>query len=83
MAIPAGKTRCTFTLSPENVNWLTDWLKRHNAPRFMLSQMVEEYLAGVRHTLEELDKTEGMPTIGDLFKITGDALNKMKEPPLL
>jgi len=52
----------------------------------MLSTMVDEYLSGVRHTLEELEKVkeEGKtPTIGDLFKLTGDALNRLKEPPLL
>jgi hypothetical protein len=83
MGIAKGKTRCTFTLTQDNVDWLADWLKRNNAPRVMLSQMVEEYLAGVRYTLEELEKTKTVPTIGDLFKITGDALNQLKEPPLL
>jgi hypothetical protein len=83
MAIAKGKARCTFTLSLDNVEWLAAWLKRNNAPRVMLSQMVEEYLAGVRHTLEELEKVEGTPTIGDLFKITGDSLNRLKEPTLL
>lgn len=83
MAISKNKARCTFTLSPENINWLADWLKRNNAPRVMLSQMIEEYLAGVRFTLEELEKANTVPTIGDLFKITGEALNRLKEPPLL
>jgi uncharacterized protein with NAD-binding domain and iron-sulfur cluster len=83
MAISKGKARCTFTLTPENVNWLADWLKRNNAPRVMLSQMIEEYLAGVRFTLEELEKAKTVPTIGDLFKITGEALNRLKEPKLL
>jgi hypothetical protein len=78
-----GRTRISFTLNGENVEWLADWLKRNNSSRFMLSQMVDEYLAGVRHTLEQLEKVEGSPTIGDLFKITGDALNRLKEPPLL
>jgi hypothetical protein len=81
--IAEGKTRCTFTITKGNVDWLADWLKRNNAPRYMLSQMIEEYLQGVRFTLEELEKTNGKPTIGDLFKITGDALNQLKEPPLL
>lgn len=83
MAISKGKARITFTISPENVDWLAQWLKRNHAPRVMLSQMIEEYLAGVRYTLEELEKKDGTPTIGDLFKITGDSLNRLKEPPLL
>jgi DNA-binding PadR family transcriptional regulator len=78
-----GRTRISFTLNQENVEWLADWLKRNNAPRVMLSQMVEEYLQGVRFTLEELEKTRTTPTIGDLFRISGDALNRLKEPPLL
>lgn len=86
MAISDSKTRCQFTLTSETVNWLQDWLKRNGAPPVMLSTMVDEYLAGIRHTLEEMEKIKDdgkTPTIGDLFKMTGDALNKLKEPPLL
>jgi len=83
MAISKEKRRITFTLSPDNVDWLSAWLKRNHAPKVMMSQMIEEYLQGVRHTIEELEKTKDQPTIGDLFRITGDALDRLKEPPLL
>lgn len=83
MTISRDKRRFTFTLSPDNLEWLAAWLKRNHAPKVMMSQMVEEYLAGVRYTIEELEKTKTAPTIGDLFKITGEALNQLKEPPLL
>ena len=78
-----SKTRCTFTLTTENVRWIDAWLKRNGAPRIIFSGMVDEYVAGIRQTLEALEKMENQPTIGDLFKLTGDALNKLKSPPLL
>lgn len=83
MAISKEKRRITFTLSPENVDWLAAWLKRNHAPKVMMSQMIEEYLEGIRYTVEELEKKKGHPTIGDLFRLTGDALDRLKEPPLL
>jgi hypothetical protein len=83
MAIKDSKSRCTFTLDTENVAWLAEWLKRNGTSRMMMSQLVDEYLAGIRHTLEELEKVDGVVRIGDLFRITGDALNRLKEPPLL
>lgn len=83
MSIASTKTRCTFTLTTENVQWVDGWLKRNGAPRVIFSQMVDEYIQGIRHTLEELEKIDGKPTIGDLFRITGDSLDRLKEPPLL
>lgn len=83
MSIPVGKTRLNVTVSQDNVAWIQAWLKRHGVPRNMLSSMVDDYLQGIRGTLEELEKMEQTPTIGDLFKITGDQLNRLKEPPLL
>jgi hypothetical protein len=83
MAIAKNKTRCVFTLNTENMLWMQGWLKRNGAPPVMLSTMIDEYVEGMRHVLQELDKTGGKTSIGDLFKITGESLNRLKEPPLL
>jgi hypothetical protein len=80
MSISKEKRRITFTLSPDNVDWLAAWLKRNHAPKVLMSQMIEEYLQGVRYIIEELEMTKDQLTIGDLFRITGDALDRLKEP---
>lgn len=80
MAIARGKTRCIFTLDADNAKWIADWLKRNGAPRVMLSQMVDDYLVGIRHTIEELEKSDGKLTLADIFRISGGALEKVVGP---
>ena len=80
MGIARGKTRCTFTLDAENVEWLADWLKRNGAPRVMFSQMVDDYLVGIRHTIEEMEKLDGKLTLADIFRISSEGIEKVTGP---
>lgn len=82
MAIRDDKVRCTFTLTAIHAEWISEWLKKHGAPPVMFSFLVDDYVKGLCYTLQELEKKEGDIEIGDLFKITGEALNHIKEPPL-
>jgi hypothetical protein len=82
MTISKDKRRYTYSLTPGNVDWLNAWLKRNHAPKVLLTQMIEEYLSGMRYTIEEMEKVKGTPTIGDFFRITGDTLDRLKESKL-
>jgi len=81
MSLPDTKTRCVFSLTTEHAEWIRNWLKRNNAPPVMFSVLVDEYVAGLRSTLESLEGVEN-PSLGDLFQITGKAFNKLKEASL-
>ncbi len=83
MAIVDGKTRLTFSVDKENAEWMISYFKRVRAPKSMFSQTINDYISGMRRTIEELEKLDRPPSIGDLFKITGDALHKMEQPNLL
>lgn len=83
--VPVGKARFTFTLSVENMEWFHVYLKKRQAPKGLMSAMIDEYLKDLHGAVDDLEarhEQKGSLGIGDLFSIAGKILENKENPKL-
>lgn len=57
--IPIGKKRYTLTLTEKTMEELQAYLKEKHAPKSLVSAMVDEQLAAMLRTIQELETVQG------------------------
>lgn len=81
--IPAGKRRYALTLTEKTVNSIHSYMGQKHAPKSMLSAIVDDFLADLLKTVEELEMAQQRKGeevgLGDLLTIMGGIMTDKKE----
>ena len=81
--IPKGKKRYALTLTEDTMNRMHAYIAKNNAPKSMISTMVDELILDVLKTFDSLELAQQRKGstlgIGDLFTSIGKIMTEKDE----
>lgn len=83
VSIPEGKKRYTITLTEETMTRMHDYMKSKNAPKNMLSGLIDEFLTDVMQTIDELEAAQQRKGdsvgLGQLLQTVGGVISRRED----
>lgn len=81
--IPVGKKRYTLTLTEKNMEGFQAYLKSKNAPRSLLSGVIDEFLGNLCQTMQQLEAAQQRKGevlgLGELLTIMGGVMTETSD----
>jgi len=86
-SLDIGKRRYSLTLTEEKMAWLHNYLRAKHAPKGIISEMVDEYLADIVKTFQELEAAQQRkgkePSLGDVLSVIGNIMVEKEQRELV